>query len=735
MAEVSRSFLLLASLAACGDDATPVLDPPVLDTAPALTNRNPVTLAGSALAGVTLEVRGGSEAVVSAVVGSDGRFSIDVPLRADLDNNLLASVRDDAGNESTAVSLTIRHDGIAPDAPALDPVSSPTRRTSARIGGVTEAGATIRVSGGTADVEGTADTSGRFDLEVPLTTSASGTVENPLSIVAVDLAGNESAAVMTTVVFDPTLAIETPIVDAAGPTNESTVEITGSAEPMVGIRILGGVAEASGESDASGAFSVPVGLRPNAVTTLYVFATSGATTSAAAIVDVIHDDVAPEAPSLDPQASPTSLDTISLTGATEPGATVGVSGGAGAASAIADAFGRFAVDVDLTADSDNALEVVATDAAGNAGAAAMLTIAHDGSLPVPIAVDPLPSPTRDNPVTVTGRSEASSTVEITGGAATVTAMSGADGAFMATVTLRENTSNELRFTRPGSGVEAVLTIVHDDVSPSGPRVNPIPSPTGATTISVTGTAEPLSRLSATGGVATVTGSAGSDGRFSLEVRIAADARTMLSVIATDRAGNSSPPTVVSVEHSSETPSAPILDESAPAPVNTASITLTGRVVEPAAGVSIRVTGGMGMATAATDPATGTFAVEVMLRANSSNELSIVSIEGAITSPPALATVIHDDIAPGAPDSARIDSDGPGLCVVRGNNAVIGTMSAVEGRARVRIRNLATSTTVNASATDGGSFTVNVASCPGDVLSITAIDAAGNASAASEITVR
>jgi hypothetical protein len=42
--------------------------------------------------------------------------------------------------------------------------------------------------------------------------------------------------------------------------------------------------------------------------------------------------------------------------------------------------------------------------------------------------------------------------------------------------------------------------------------------------------------------------------------------------------------------------------------------------------------------------------------------------------------------------------------------------------------------VNTNATDGGSFTVNVSSCAGDVLSITATDAAGNVSAASEITV-
>jgi hypothetical protein len=721
-------------VAACGGDDRPaLLDPPVLDATSSITNMNPIAIAGSGAVGATLEVRGGAEAVVSAVVGRDGRFSVDVPLRADQENDLLASLRDANGEESTAVALSITHDGTAPEAPVLDPVASPTRRTTSSIRGTTEEGATIRVAGGLAPVEATADASGRFDVEVELTTAA-GAVENMLSITAVDLAGNESLPRTATVIFDPTLSIETPRVDAIGPTNESTIDVSGSAEAMVGIRVLGGVTEASGAADAAGRFSIAVGLRPNSTNTLYVFATSGTTTSAAATVDVIHDDVAPEAPSLDPQASPTSLDTISLTGSSEPGATIDVTGAAGAASATADDVGRFVVDVDLTADAINMLEVIATDAAGNPGPSSLMPIEQDSSLPVPIAIDPVASPTRENPITVTGRGETSSMIAITGGASAVDTTTLADGTFSVEVMLRANATNELRFTRPGSGIDTVLTIVHDAIAPSRPTVHPIPSPTGSTTVTVAGTAEPLSTVSVTGGTAAVTGTATSAGRFSFDVGIATDARAMLSVIATDRAGNASAPAVVSVDHSSSTPAAPLLDDAAPAPVNLPTYVLTGSVAEPGEGISIEVSGGMAVAGGSTDPATGTFSVEVALRPNASNELSVVSVEGAITSPPALATIVHDDVAPAAPDATRISSDGSPLCVVRTSTSVIGTMSAVEARARVRIRNLSTSTTVNTNATDGGSFTVNVSSCAGDVLAITATDAAGNVSVASEITV-
>jgi hypothetical protein len=300
--------------------------------------------------------------------------------------------------------------------------------------------------------------------------------------------------------------------------------------------------------------------------------------------------------------------------------------------------------------------------------------------------------------------------------------------------LRANASNELHFTRPGSGIDTVLTVVHDDVAPGRPTVNPIASPTGSTAIVVAGTTEAIARMSVTGGVSTVTGTAGDDGRFSFDVTIAADATAMLSVIATDRAGNSSTPAVVSVTHSSSTPPAPILDEPAPPPTNTSPFTVTGRVGDPGPGINVRITGGASMAMGSADAMTGAFSIAVPLRLNMTNDLMVVSIEGAITSPPALATVVHDDTPPAAPDTSRISSDAPSVCLVRGNVAVVGTMGAVEGRARVAITNMATSTTVNVNATDGGSFTVNVASCPGDILRITATDAAGNVSPASEETV-
>lgn len=86
------------------------------------------------------------------------------------------------------------------------------------------------------------------------------------------------------------------------------------------------------------------------------------------------DDDLPNTPVLDTTVAVTSLDTLHLEGTAKYDAALAITSGVEALSATADAnTGRFAVDVGL-ALGDNTISVVATDVAGNASAAATLTI-------------------------------------------------------------------------------------------------------------------------------------------------------------------------------------------------------------------------------------------------------------------------------------------------------------------------------------------------------------------------
>ena len=228
------------------------------------------------------------------------------------------------------------------------------------------------------------------------------------------------------------------------------------------------------------------------------------------------------------------------------------------------------------------------------------------------------------------------------------------------------------------------------------------------------------------------------GRFSASVNIPEDASTSLSVISTDRAGNSSAPSMASVTHSSEAPDAPEVDNTSPSDTNMATYILTGRVLTPGAGISVRVDGGAASATADTDESTGSFSVEVTLNANAENELSVISIEGAIESPATLVSITHDDIAPSAPDGEAISLGSPafGGCLTRLQSInVTGGLGSVEAFSTVRVLNVtAGALTASANATSDGSFSARIAVCEGDVLRITAADAATNVSDATEQTV-
>ncbi|MAT27644.1 MAG: hypothetical protein CMN31_01455 [Sandaracinus sp.] len=723
----------------CGDEGSGALAAPEVDAVDSPTNADPLTLEGSALAGATVEVRGGADAVASAVVDDTGRFAVDVALRADARQTLLISQRA-GGEESPATELDVVHDGTAPEAPEVDPPATPTRRDALMLAGAAEAGATIEVRGGADEVAtGGVDAEGRFELAVRLRTELAMLTQNELEVVAVDAAGNASAAAMVTVVHNPNLPLEAPTLDETpAATRERTLTLRGDTEPGAEVLVDGGAEATEGRADETGRFLVEVTLRPNTAHTLRVIARHPETgvASPAAMRSVVHDDIAPEPPNVDPLASPTGAESALAAGASEPGAAIEVSGGEADALGTADEAGAFRVLVPLVADRVNTLAFVARDAAGNASEPTVVEVEQDGSLPTPVEVEPVPSPTATNPITLRGRTEADATLQVSGGATPVEVVADGEGRFTAEVTLEANARSELRVARVGSEVETVIVVVHDDLAPDAPVVDPVASPTGSRDVTLTGSAEPGARVNVSGGEAAAAGDVGESGRWVVPVRIAEDAETTLTLVASDRAGNASAPLELAIAHSSSVPAAPSVDDPAPAPTNVAAHVVSGSVAEARAGLSVEVRGGAETAMAEVSAETGAFSVDVALAANTENVLEVVVLEGALESAPAFVSIVHDDIAPDAPDAGAISVGSPGGlgCLLRGSVNVTGGAGAVEAQGRVRIENVTAETGRTASADGEGSFSGSVPACDGDLLSLTVMDAAGNASEATEIAV-
>ncbi len=88
-------------------------------------------------------------------------------------------------------------DTTAPPAPVVDPIESPTPKLKVSVTGSAEFGATVKLTGGAADVTTTADRfTARWRAEVEFKQDA----ENTLSVTATDAAGNVSEPTVVTVV-------------------------------------------------------------------------------------------------------------------------------------------------------------------------------------------------------------------------------------------------------------------------------------------------------------------------------------------------------------------------------------------------------------------------------------------------------------------------------------------------------------------------------------------------------
>lgn len=86
-------------------------------------------------------------------------------------------------------------------------------------------------------------------------------------------------------------------------------------------------------------------------------------------------------PAVDPVASPTRYNPIVISGTTEPNATISISGGATAATALADAAGVFSAVVELRPNAINLLVVAATNSNGELGPSTTVSVQHDDVTP------------------------------------------------------------------------------------------------------------------------------------------------------------------------------------------------------------------------------------------------------------------------------------------------------------------------------------------------------------------
>lgn len=101
--------------------------------------------------------------------------------------------------------------------------------------------------------------------------------------------------------------------------------IQGSTKPNSLLTLSGGLSTMTGSSASDGTFAITAGLNLNATNTFLIQSVDQVGNVSTGSVNVIHDSVAPTI-SVSPIHSPTSSSNLTLSGTTEPLASVTISG-------------------------------------------------------------------------------------------------------------------------------------------------------------------------------------------------------------------------------------------------------------------------------------------------------------------------------------------------------------------------------------------------------------------------
>ncbi|QHB26138.1 surface adhesion protein [Pseudomonas monteilii] len=665
-------------------------------------------LSGRGEAGATVEVRDANGTVIgTGVVGANGTFLIDLDPAAQPGEQLSLVQTDPSGNASEALQFEV---------PVTTAPASPSDLVFAEdgtsISGTAPAGTRVEVHDANGTLIGSivAGPDGSFTV-VLAPAQANGEL---LDVVAIDDAGVSS---LPTQITAPD--ITAPVAPSELAVNADGTVVTGRAEPGSTVRVLaadGTTVLGSVVVGATGSFSITLSPPQVDGEVLQVTATdaAGNTSTAGSVTapDIDGGDITP--PDV-PTNLVVGLAGSQLSGRGEAGTTVQVRDAAGTvlATGTVSPDGTFTVTLAPAVNNGSTLQVTLTDAAGN--------VSQPGSVTSPDLQAPA-QPTDlalAEGVTFTGRGEPGATVQVRNSAGTVigTGLVNADGTF--SVTLFPAQANgealDVRVVDAAGNSSAPLQFDAPDITPPAAVSNVVVGASGLV-LSGRGEAGAAVEVRDAGGTVIGTATVGANGTFTVNLDPAAQPGAVLSLVQTDPSGNASEALQYEVPLTTAPDSPSGLVVAADGTSLTGSAPVGSRVeVRDGNGILVGsvVVGGDGTFTVILNPA----------QANG-ELLDVVAIDGTGASSLPVQVSAPDITAPAAPSELAINANG----------------TVVTGRAEVgsTVRVLAADgTTVLGTAVVGatGSFSITLtpAQVDGEVLQVTATDAAGNASGAASVT--
>ena len=566
-------------------------------------------------------------------------------------------------------------------------------------------------------------------------------------------------------------------------TNDNTLTFTGTAEANSAVKVFNGstllgTAKASG----TGAYAVtasvlPDGTYPNFRVTATDAAgnQSGAATVTPWTIDTVSlitvTGVASDT-GISPTDKITNDNTLTITGMAEPNSLVAVfDNGVQVGTATASGTGAYSVTTSALSDASHVLTITAADIAGNVSSSTPLgtwivdTIAPSSTpVVVSVTVDTGSSTTdqitSDSTLTFTGTAEANSVVQVFDGTTLIgTTTASGTGAYAVTASLLPDgtypnlkvTASDVAGNQSGAATVTLWTI--DTVS--NITVTGVTSDTGSSstdkitndnTLTITGMAEPNSLVAVfDNGVQVGTATASGTGAYSVTTSALSNASHVLTITATDIAGNVSPATPLGTW---------IVDTIAPATPVVVSVTVdtgsstTDQITSDntltftgtaEANSVVQVFNGTTLIGTTTASATGAYAVTASVLPDGTYPNFRVTASDAAGNQSGAATVTPwtiDTTAPATPLVASVTVD-TGISttdqITNNNTLTVTGTAAANSIVNVFDGGVLVGTTT-ASGTGAYSVTTSVlADGVHSALTVTATDLAGNASGAATIT--
>lgn len=725
-------------------DTTPPNAPTNLQVSP-----DGKTVTGTAEPGSTITLKDADgNTIGTGKVGSDGKFTIDLGTPLTNGEQITATATDPSGNTSQGGQVTAP-DLTAPDAPANLEVS-PDGKT---VSGTAEPGSTVTLKDADGNTIGTgkAGSDGKFtiDLGTPLTNG------EQITATATDPSGNTSPGVQVTAP-DSTAPAAPEIVTVndnvgteAGPlsngqrTDDARPTFSGISEAGTVITFYdNGKPIGTATADATGKWSFTPSTNlsegNHAITTTATDA-AGNTSPASTAVTFVVDTVAPGAPAITGMTDDVAPNTgvlgsgsttndprPQLTGTAEAGSTVTIyDNGIAIGTAVVGSNGSwsFTPSVNLS-EGSHQLTVRATDIAGNTGPASpAFTVTVDVTTP------PVPTGfivnddtgglkgtitagqfTDESQPRLTGRGEPGSTITVYDNGVAIgstTVLPNGTWSITPTTPLAEGAhSITLRETDAAgnqSGLSQPINFTVDLTPPDMPEAT-----LNSTGTQITGTAEPGSKIVITNnaGVQIGTATADSNGNYVANLNPAQVNGEIISVVASDAAGNQSSPALVNAA-----------DITAPATPGNLVVAEDGASVsgtaEPNSTIIIKAPDGtiIGQATAGPD---GTFTIPISPAQTNGEALEVTATDGSGNTSPSGFADAPDSTPPLAPENVVISADGT---TVTGTAEPGSTVTIRENGVKVG----------EAVADDQGNFSVDLIppKANGEALTADATDTAGN----------